>query len=120
VPFAVSAFQRLLEPLDRRVLNRIVAAHDGNHGVGSGPQAWTCQRHLKALLFAQVSGLLSLREIEQALGAQPAALYHLDLRIPRRSTLSDAQAHRPVNVFRDICQHVMGQAQRRVRRDGAA
>lgn len=120
MPFAVSAFQRLLEPLDRRVLNRVVASHNGNHGVGAGPQAWTCQRHLKALLFAQLSGLGSLREIEQALGAQPAALYYLDLRIPRRSTLSDAQSHRPVEVFRDICQHVMGQAQRKVRRDGEA
>jgi len=118
VPYACSAFQQLLEPLDRRVLNRIVAEHDGDHGVGSGPQAWTCVRHLRTMLFAQISGLNSLREIEQGLASQPGNLYHLDLRLPRRSTLGDAQAKRPAAVFRDICQWLMGLASRAVRREG--
>ena len=91
MPFAPSAFQQLLEPLDRRILNRIVAKHDGDRGVGSGANAWTCVRHLRTLLFAQFAGLNSLREIEQGLAAYPRGLYHLDLRLPRRSTLSDAQ-----------------------------
>lgn len=113
-----SAFQQLLEPLDRRVLNRIVAAHDGDHGVGSGPNAWTCVRHLRAMLFAQFAGLNSLREIEQGLAAHPGGLYHLDLRLPRRSTLSDAQARRPAAVFRDICQMLIGQVSRTIRQEG--
>jgi putative transposase len=82
VPYAISAFQQLLEPLDRRRLNRIVAAHDGDHGVGSGAKAWTCVRHLRTMLFAQFAGLNSLREIEQGLAAHPAGLYHLDLKRP--------------------------------------
>jgi hypothetical protein len=108
-----------MEPLDRRVLNRIVAAHDGDHGVGSGPKAWTCVRHLRTLLFAQFAGLTSLREIEQGLAAHPGGLYHLDLRLPRRSTLSDAQAHRPAAVFRDICRMLIGQVSRAVRQEGS-
>jgi len=120
VPYLRTAFQRLLEPLDRRVVNRIVAAHDGNRGVGEGDRAWTCQRHLKALLFAQFAGLSSLREIEQALAARPAALYHLGLRVPCRSTLSDASAARPAAVFRDLCQHLMGALGRSKRAEGAA
>ena len=75
MPYLPTAFHRLLEPLDRRVVNRIVAAHDGNLGDGDGDHAWTCRRHLKSLLFAQFAGLGSLREIEQALAARPAALY---------------------------------------------
>jgi putative transposase len=118
VPFAASAFQQLLEPLDRRILNRVVAAHEGDHGVGSGPNAWTCVRHLRTMLFAQFAGLNSLREIEQGLAAHPGGLYHLDLRLPRRSTLSDAQAHRPAAVFRDICQILIGQVSRVVRQQG--
>src|SRR5689334_4260460 len=102
VPFMRSAFARLLEPLDRRMLRRVVAEHDGDHGVGSGDQAWTCERHLKALLFAQFAGLKSLREIVAGLGGQAAAFYHLNLRAPARSTLSDASAARPAAVFRDI------------------
>ena len=118
MPFAASAFQQLLEPLDRRILNRIVAARDGDRGVGCGPNAWTCVRHLRTMLFAQFAGLTSLREIEQGLAAHPAGLYHLDLRLPRRSTLSDAQAHRPAAVFRDICQMLIGQVSRAVRQQG--
>jgi putative transposase len=118
VPFVASVFSQLLEPLDRRVLNRIVARHEGDRGVGSGPNAWTCVRHLRTLLFAQFAGLNSLREIEQGLAAHPGGLYHLDLRLPRRSTLSDAQAQRPAAVFRDICQLLIGQVSRAVRQQG--
>lgn len=118
MPFAASAFSQLLEPLDRRLLNGIVARHDGDRGVGSGPNAWTCVRHLRTMIFAQVAGLASLREIEQGLAAHPGGLYHLDLRLPRRSTLSDAQAHRPAAVFRDICQMLVGQVSRAVRQEG--
>lgn len=120
MPHLPTAFHRLLEPLDRRVVNRIVEAHAGNHGVGDGANAWTCQRHLKSLLFAQFAGLTSLREIEHALAARPAALYHLGLRPPCRSTLSDASAARPAAVFRDICQHLMAAMAREPRAEGKA
>jgi putative transposase len=120
VPFIPTAFHRLLEPVDRRVLARIVAEHDGNRGVGDGDGAWTCQRHLKALLFAQLAGLNSLREIEQGLSARPEALYHLGLRLPRRSTLSDASAARPAAVFRDVGRYLMASMTRTLRHEGQA
>lgn len=97
---------------------RIVAGHRGDHGVGRGAKAWTCERHLKAMLFAQFAGLNSLREVEQGLGAAPAALYHLNLRAAPRSTLADALALRPSEVFRDICQALIGRVNRTVRREG--
>ena len=85
--FMPSAFARLLEPLDRRAIARAVRAHDGDHGVGRGDKAWTCERHLKALLFSQFAGLTSLRQIEEALGhRRPHAgaarnpLYQIELR----------------------------------------
>lgn len=119
MPHGPSAFSQLLKPLDRRALKRIVTAHDGDHGVGSGANAWTCVRHLKAMVFAQLAGLNSLREIEQGLAAHPGGLYHLDLRPARRSTLCDAQSHRPAAVFRDICMSLMAQASRTIRREAA-
>ena len=118
VPYVASAFHRLLEPLDRRELARVVAAHRGDHGVGKGPKGWTCERHLKALLFTQFAGLTSLREIEQGLGAAPRALYHLNLRPAPKSTLADALALRPADVFKDICLGLIGRASRAVRREG--
>jgi putative transposase len=120
VPYGASAFERLLEPLNRREMNRIVALHGGDRGVGSGPKAWTTVRHLKALVFGQVMGLNSLRDIEHGLQTHPGSLYHLDLRPARRSTLSDALANRPAAVFRDICESLMKQASRVVRREATA
>jgi len=38
--------------------------------------------------------------------------------MPRRSTLSDAQALRPAAVFRDICQSLMARASRVIRQEG--
>ena len=120
MPYSRSAFAQVLEPLDRRILKEIVERHDGDHGVGRGANAWTCIRHLKALLFAQLAGLNSLREIEQGLSAHPGGLYHLDLRVPPRSTLSDAQANRPAAVFRDVAQWLMAQASRAIRHEAGA
>jgi hypothetical protein len=120
VPFQISAFHRLLEPLDRRVVARAVAAHAGDHGVGGGTAAWTCARHLKALLFAQFAGLKSLREIVEGLAGQPAALYHLNLRLPCRSTLAEANAKRPASVFRDLATALIPMAAGKLRGESAA
>jgi putative transposase len=119
-PFTRSAFAGLLEPLDRRVIARAVREHDGDHGVGSGDNAWTCERPLKTLLFAQFAGLKSLREIVEGWAAQSAAFYHLNLRAPCRSTLSDANAERPAAVFRDIAAALVPVAAGALHREGQA
>jgi putative transposase len=120
MPFMRSAFADLLEPLDRRVIARAVRAHDGDHGVGDGANAWTCARHLKSLLFAQFAGLKSLREIVEGLGAHSASFYHLNLRAPCRSTLSDANRERPAAVFRDIATALIPVAAGTLRQEGEA
>lgn len=120
VPFIPSVFHRVLEPLDRRTIARAVAAHDGDHGVGGADNAWTCERHLKTLLFAQLAGLTSLREIIVGMAAQSRWFYHLNLRMPARSTLADANAARPAAVFGDIARELIAVAGRRVRQRGEA
>jgi len=120
VPYSATAFQRLLDPLDRHALSRSVDRCRGNRGVGTGANAWTCQRHLKTLVFAQVAGLNSLREIEQGLSARPDALYHLDLRIPKRTTLSDASANRPAAFFGDVANHLTRAASGKLRNESKA
>src|SRR5438270_7443132 len=45
-----------------------------------GENAWTCERHLKTLLFAQWAGLKSLRESVAGLAAPGSSFYHLNLR----------------------------------------
>ena len=118
MPYSPTAFQQLLEPLDRRVIAHAVAAHGGDHGVGRGDNAWTCERHLKSLLFAQVAGLTSLRQIITGLSANSRWFYHLNLRPPRRSTLADANAERPAAVFRDVALALIPVAAGALRREG--
>jgi hypothetical protein len=120
VPYTPTAFQRLLEPLDRRVVARAVAAHDGDRGVGRGDNAWTCERHLKSLLFAQLAGLTSLRQIVTGPAAQSRWFYHLNLRPPCRSTLADANTERPAAVFRDIALALIPVAAGALRSEGEA
>ena len=120
MPFMPSAFARLLEPLDRRVIARAVRRHDGDHGVGEGANAWTCARRLKSLLFAQFAGLQSLREIVEGLGGQGASFYHLNLRAPRRSTLADANRTRPWMVFRDVATALIPAAAGQLRHESRA
>jgi len=97
-----------------------VAAHRGDHGVGNGDNAWTCERHLKGLLFAQWTGLTSLRQIVAGLAAHSQSFYHLNLRAPCRSTLSDANADRPAAVFRDIATALVPIAAGRLRQQSQA
>jgi putative transposase len=120
VPHLRSAFHRLLEPLDRRIIARAVVAHAGDRGVGSGGRAWTCERHLKSLLFAQWAGLTSLRQIVTGLRAHSLRFYHLNLRAPCRSTLAEANADRPAAVFRDIAMALIPVAAGALRQESQA
>jgi putative transposase len=88
--------------------------------VGRGDNAWTCERHLKSLLFAQWAGLSSLRQIVAGLRAHSRSFYHLNLRAPCRSTLSDANADRPAAVFRDIAAALIPVAAGALRQQGGA
>lgn len=69
-----------------------------------------------ALLYGQLSGAQSLREIEAGLMSHRARLYHLGVQAPARSTLADANATRPCQVFTGLFAHMVGQAQRGLRK----
>jgi hypothetical protein len=71
---------------------------------------------LVALLFAQLAGAASLREIETAMHSHAARLYHLGAREVSRSTLADANAERPHQVFSGLFAHMAKMAGRGTRR----
>jgi hypothetical protein len=74
------------------------------------------KRHFVALLFGQLSGAASLREIVTGLESHATRLYHLGAAPVKRSTLSDANAARPWQVFGDLFTALLSQAQRGLRR----
>jgi IS4 transposase len=69
-----------------------------------------------ALLYGQLSGASSLREIVTGLSSHATRLYHLGTEPVRRSTFSDANAKRPAAVFAELLEIMMKQAHRGLRR----
>ena len=76
----------------------------------------TTKNQLIAMIYAQLAGARSLREIEAALTSHTARLYHLGGAEVSRSTLSDANALRPWQVFADLFAHLSGQLGRGLKR----
>ncbi len=86
------------------------------HGSDARARRLTTKSQFVALLYAQLSGAGSLREIVTGLESHAARLYHLGATPVRRSTFSDANAHRPVAVFSELLTRMMRQAHRGLRR----
>jgi hypothetical protein len=85
----------LLKAISRRRFSAIVAQHNGDKYV----KDFSSWDHLVTLVFAQLGGLSSPRQVEAVWNAQAAHHYHLGSRVVCRSTLSDANRRRPSVVF---------------------
>ena len=114
--FCNSIFATLLKPLDRRSFKSIVDRHQGD-AYDKSFHSWD---HLLALIFAQLSGLNSLRGVVAGWNANANHHYHLGTAKLTRTTLADANARRPVGVFADSFAMVSALADRKTRRDGEA
>ena len=111
-----SIFGSLLEPIDRRQFQRVVDGLDGD-AYDKSFRSWD---HLVALIYAQLSGVEGLRALEAGFNANPHQHYHLGVGKLARSTLSDANARRPVGVFVETFVRLVATADRQVRQEGAA
>jgi transposase len=98
VPWA--AFDRLVE----------------QHGADARVRKLTTKAQFVALLYAQLAGAASLREIETALASHAARLYHVGGSAVSRSTLSDANALRPAALFGALFTKMAAQASRGLKR----
>ena len=107
-----SVFHGVLKHLPWSEFDRLVAAH----GADSRVRRLTTKSQFVALLYGQLSGASSLREIVTGLESHAARLYHLGAGSVRRSTLSDANTRRPVAVFAELLARLMQQAHRGLRR----
>jgi IS4 transposase len=110
-----SVFHGLLKYVPWHVLERSVE----NYGADDLSRRLSTKRQLIALLFGQLSGATSLREIVTGMASHETRLYHLGAAPAKRSTLSDANATRPWQVFGDVFAALLGQAHRGLRRASA-
>jgi len=107
-----SVFHGLLKHLPWPAFDRLVEAHAADAGV----RRLSTRSQFVALLYGQLSGASSLREIEAGLESHAARLYHLGVQPARRSTLADANALRPAAVFAEFFALLVKQAHRGLRR----
>ena len=107
-----SVFHTVLKHIPWQEFDRSVATHGANARV----RRLTTKSQFVALLFGQLSGAASLREIVTGLASHAARLYHLGADAVRRSTLSDANAQRPAAVFAELLGCLMRRTHRGLRR----
>jgi hypothetical protein len=106
-----SVMHGLLQRVPWRIFDGLVDEHRADRGV----RRLTTKSQLVAMLYGQLAGAASLREIETALVSHRGRLYHLGAATVARATLADANAKRPPAVFTGVLTALMAQAQRRVR-----
>jgi IS4 transposase len=111
-----SIFGHLLKPISRRWFDGVVARHKAD-AYDKGFRSWD---HLTLLVFAQLGGTGSLRGLEAAWNANAHHHYHLGVGEISRSTVSDANARRPLAVFSETFAMVSRLAGRQLRREGEA
>lgn len=107
-----SVFHDVLKHVPWAAFDRLVARHRADKHVRRLPT----KSQFIALLYGQLSGAVSLREIVGGLESHAARLYHVGGRPAQRSTLADANARRPAAVFSELFAEMAARAHRGLRR----
>jgi Transposase DDE domain/Domain of unknown function (DUF4372) len=107
-----SVFHQFLKHIPWNRFERLV----DEYGADATSRRLTAKDQLIALLYGQLSGAVSLREIEAGLKSHQARLYHLGAKPIARSTLADANATRSPEVFSGLFAALVGCAGRGLRR----
>jgi len=102
-----------MKGLPRGVFDRIVARHQGD----KYSKKLRCWDQLLAMVYGQLSGAGSLRQLETGFNSHLAHHYHLGTGCVRRSTLADANSKRHSAVFADTAEWLMQQGTRQLRRE---
>ena len=92
--------------------DRLVEKHRADARVRRLPT----KSQLIAMIYGQLAGASSLREIVVGMRSQATRLYHLGAKLPKRSTLSDANALRPSAPFAELLAVMIAGAHRGLRR----
>lgn len=90
-----TVFSQLLKFVPKSVFQKAVDQYDGDKRC----RTLFCWDQFVAMLFAQVSGCGSLRDLIERLGTQKHRLYHLGIRPVQKSSLADANQSRPMEIY---------------------
>lgn len=90
-----TVFSQIVRHLPRWKFQQFVKEHDGDRKT----RTFSCWQLFLCHLFAQVSGIASLRDLETTLISKARRLYHLGLDSISRSTMADANERRDSVIF---------------------
>ena len=107
-----SVFHDMLKLVPWTVFDRLVE----EHGADDAVRKFKTRHQLIALLFGQLAGAGSLRNIEVAMASHQARLYHVGGKVPPRSTFADANRIRSPLVFSGLFEAMLGMATRPLKR----
>jgi hypothetical protein len=107
-----SVFHDILKLIPWTEFDRLVEKHGSDELV----RKFKTRHQFIALLYGQLAGASSLREIEATMASHRARLYHIGGQAPRRTTFADANRCRSPLVFSGLFQHMLGMATRPLRR----
>lgn len=97
--FGQPIYGQLIKSLDRDKIVEISRKHGGEKYVKS----FDGYTHLLTMLYAVIQRFDSLREIETSMTAEVRKLHHVGIdTVPKRSTLSDANARRSEKFFEEV------------------
>ena len=97
--FGQPIYGQLIKLLDKSKILQISRNHGGERYVKS----FDGITHLLTMLYAVIMRFDSLREIETSMTAEVRKLHHIGIeRVPKRSTLSDANVRRSEKFFEEV------------------
>lgn len=97
-------FSQVVEYIPRYQFDKLVAQYNGNRHA----RELTCYNHLLHLLFGQITGCSSIRDICLCLNAHKDILYHLGIRkTVNPSSLSRANEKRDYHIYEGLGTHLI-------------
>jgi len=103
-----SCFAQVLSLIDRNDFAGAVVRRKGERGA----KGFSCWDQFVSMLFCQMGGANSLREICGGLATAMGKLVHLGMpHAPARSTLAYANEHRPWQIYEEVFYSVLGRCQ---------
>lgn len=93
-----TVFGQLQQFLPHSSFNAIISRYNANDYY----KKFSCKNHLMVMLYAQMTGKDSLRDIEQSLSLHNNNLYHLGIKSVAKSTISRANNQRSYKIFEKL------------------
>jgi len=113
VPHHNTVFRQVIKFIPWGTLDRLIV----DTGADKGISQLDTKGQLLAMIFAQLGGAKSLRDIEALLESHATRRYHAGLPRGRRSTLADANRKRPVEVFTGLFSALVDSFDRKMKRE---